>query len=301
MYNYCHMIIQYFSFFNREYDRDQELIVLSAELRMAYTIWNPIRKKIITQLRLKEEELIRTTKNVRIARGVGAGVGIIGGAVAIGGFIMAPFTLGGSLLVSGIGAGIGAAGGLTSIGATVAEKVIEKSELKEVNNLLTIHDQLCKEMQSLYKLLEDEARRLAHDNPRLSSDDVMFSILRAGETAIRVGSVGAGVSIAGVGAVEGGIFAARIASRAVASVAVVGGVLNAILLPVSVIELGMTVHALATEKNTRAISELRTLIEEFEKNRLSVENYFNSVSLIIDDETDKTDEENDDQKKINIS
>ncbi len=64
-------------------------------------------------------------------------------------------------------------------------------------------------------------------------------------------------------------------------------------LSVSVIELGVTVHALATEKNTRAISELHTLIEEFEKNRLSVENYFNSVSLIIDDETDKTDEEND--------
>ena len=269
--------------FNREYDREAENIILAAEFRMAQVLWDQLRKKIIVQLRQKEEVFITTTKNVRIARSVGAGVGIVGGVMTLGGFILAPFTLGGSLVVSVVGAGIGAAGGLTSVGASIADKVIEKNELKEVNNLLTIHDQLCRVMEELIRLLDNEARRLAHDNPDLSNDALFFGLLRTGETLLRFGSVGArGASVAvqvanlgGIGALEGGIFAARIASGAVAGVAIVGGLLNVILLPISVIDLSVTVHSLATERNTRAIDELRTLIDKFENNRQFVEGLLN--------------------------
>lgn len=46
---------------------------------------------------------------------VGGGVGIAGGAMMIGGLLLAPFTAGFGLALAGVGAGVGAAGGVGNL------------------------------------------------------------------------------------------------------------------------------------------------------------------------------------------
>ena len=251
---------------------------------MALEIWDKIRRKVITVLRQKTAELTNVTKDVRITRAVGAGAGIVGGAMVAAGFILIPFTLTGSFVLSGVGAGIATVGGATSIGATVANSVIENGELKQANQLLTVGNQLSQIMQELLKSLEDEAARLAIQNPGVSEEEWLLGVLRSGETALRVWSVGISGTVVAVQSaalggtrltVEGGASAARISAETAVRISIYGGVLNILLLPISIAELSINVHALATEKKTNAIEELERIIDQLEKNMDLIHDYVN--------------------------
>ncbi len=248
----------------------------AAEFKMAYEIWDKVRTKVIIQLEDKMHELLEVAKNVRIARAVGAGAGIAGGVVAISGFVLAPFTFGVSLLLTATGTGLAAAGGLTSVGASIAGSVIEKAGLQKVNHLLSIDSQLSQIMQDKLRLLENEAELLARRNPGTTIEEWVFGTLRSGENFLRVGSVSvaAVAEAGGLGVLEGGILAARTASG---TVAIVGGVLNVLLLPISIVDLSFNVHALATEKKTEAINELERIIKELDNNARIVRDYITNV------------------------
>lgn len=53
---------------------------------------------------------------------VGGGVGIAGGAMMIGGLLLAPFTADFGLALAGVGAGVGAAGGVGNLAGDVISK-----------------------------------------------------------------------------------------------------------------------------------------------------------------------------------
>ena len=256
-----------------------------AQFKMAYDLWFKVRIKVLALLRQKMQELVAVARNVRIARAVGAGTGIVGGVVAIGGFALAPFTFGGSLLLTVAGTGVAAAGGVTSVGASIAGKVIEKTGLREVNQLISIDSKLSQIMQDRLYLLEQEAEVLAERNPGTTREEWVFGILRSGETFLRVGSVGvrsvaAVAGAGGLGVLEGGIMAARVASGASA---IVGGALNVLLLPIGIVDLSVNVHALATRRRTRAIDELDRVIDELGNNARIVRDYINNSHPTDDD------------------
>ncbi|XP_068078604.1 serine/threonine-protein kinase Nek4-like isoform X1 [Danio rerio] len=57
----------------------------------------------------------------------GAVIGTAGGVAAVAGAILAPFTLGASLLVTAVGVGVGAAGGITGAASNITDSVKQKS------------------------------------------------------------------------------------------------------------------------------------------------------------------------------
>ncbi|XP_052459284.1 uncharacterized protein LOC128017790 isoform X1 [Carassius gibelio] len=65
----------------------------------------------------------------------GSVIGAAGGITALVGLILAPFTLGASLIVTGVGVGVGVAGGVTGAASTITNTVQQKSFRKSLEQI----------------------------------------------------------------------------------------------------------------------------------------------------------------------
>lgn len=74
-------------------------------------------------------------------------MGTVGGILSIAGLIAAPFTFGAGIIASLVGAGIGGAGGLVMSGSKVAEIILTKLGLKDVQQAIDEDRDACTELQ----------------------------------------------------------------------------------------------------------------------------------------------------------
>ncbi|XP_052445306.1 probable serine/threonine-protein kinase Sps1 isoform X3 [Carassius gibelio] len=107
----------------------------------------------------------------------GSVIGAAGGIAVLAGAILAPFTLGASLIVSAVGAGVGAAGGVIGAGANIADAVEQKKyheKLKQLEPSIEKGRELIRCSLELRRLIEtnfkfrDFASTSTSDNVRLS-------------------------------------------------------------------------------------------------------------------------------------
>ncbi|XP_078539618.1 apolipoprotein L3-like [Lissotriton helveticus] len=100
---------------------------------------------------LQEEEKLRETaetlqriaadldifhRNATKVNFLGSLWGVSGGALALGGLVLAPFTGGASLVVAGAGLGVSTLGGVTSAGASVVNAINSKMDKDKVEALM---------------------------------------------------------------------------------------------------------------------------------------------------------------------
>lgn len=90
----------------------------------------------------------------------GNGISLVGDGAIIGGLIAAPFTLGLSLIASAVGGGICAVGGATSAGAGIAEIVISKRKVKQVQQAVEHDIKLSNEIQKIWSEITLECERV---------------------------------------------------------------------------------------------------------------------------------------------
>ena len=109
---------------------------------------------IITHIENLQEKTDRHHCNVNKAKVAGAGVGIIGSVLMIGGAVAAPFTLGASLGLTVIGAGIRTAGGMTRVGAKAFDSKQISSTIGAVRELLDTVKFLSIKAQDQYEKLK---------------------------------------------------------------------------------------------------------------------------------------------------
>lgn len=124
------------------------------QLRRDIQHWSPQRDETIAQLRPIIDKLHETTKNVAITQTVSSSVGIVGGAIAIGGLIMAPFTMGASLIPTAIAGGVvSGVSAVTAIGASVTEIFVDKDEMKKATACLERDKELFQDVANQIKYL----------------------------------------------------------------------------------------------------------------------------------------------------
>jgi hypothetical protein len=99
--------------------------------------WISIREATMQQIYNTIENLKYHHKNVNISRVTGSSTSIIGNVMAIWGIVMAPATGGLSLSLTVGGAALGFAGGMTSAGASIADILIQKSNVQQAQQQLT--------------------------------------------------------------------------------------------------------------------------------------------------------------------
>ncbi|XP_069468342.1 uncharacterized protein [Ambystoma mexicanum] len=116
-----------------------------AEKRRAMVVY-------IKKLHEIADDVDKFHRGAAIATVTGASVSAAGGVLSIVGLILAPFTLGTSLIVSAVGAGVAIAGGATKITAGVAEVKSNSTDKKNVQRVLT---SCSEDLEVVFKSLED--------------------------------------------------------------------------------------------------------------------------------------------------
>ena len=220
-------------------------------------MWIPMRRDSIEALNEKKEKVIEVTRKSRISRIAGASAGIVGGVVSIVGFGLIPVTLGGSLVIAGVGGGIALLGGLTSLGATLADLIISNRELKNAQELLTIDKQLCQVINNLQIELANITHRLATQLPNQDKENITIALMSAAQSTTRASAIVVRIGVdtaqiaqlGGIAAIDGGIMVLRIASAATRGIAIAGGIVTALVLPLDIYELVINAYRLRNNRD----------------------------------------------------
>ena len=247
------------------------------EFNMITAVWCPIRENVIANLTQKKAEILKTARNCRIAKISGASAGIVGGVLTIVGFGLLPVTFGGSIALSAIGTVIAVAGGTTSGGTAIAERFIVKGDLKKVQETIVLDKQITVSVNELLEEIKKLNNDTVESTDKFGAEETALLFFRAGKAIVQFGAVGAKGAVVGL-AELGGIAAVdsiglglRIGGAAVAGVAVVGGVVSALLLPLDVYEIIANSIRLSKKKGTNASESIDNQIQIMQQQLQSIQ------------------------------
>lgn len=226
-----------------------------------------------------EENLHKVTKicnDTRRSRVAGATVSIAGGGLAILGLALIPFTLGGSLALSAVGAALGVGGGLTSLGAIISKTAIPKAKLKKLQASIEVagevEKQLCNQISQIKGRLEGIAEDLHAENLTMSKQEILVSFVQGGKVAgagvltVRIGVTGAQIARFGPAAIRGGLFGLRFGGAAVrGAVAIVGGAVSILILPLDIFELVQNARKLHRKSQSVVERPFRELLRQIQR------------------------------------
>ena len=139
-------------------------------------IWEPIRKKSIKMMR------DTAGRNTNISRVVGAGTAIVGGLLVVAGSAGSFFTFGLAAPVAGIGIALAAGGGGTAAAASIADIVIAKLNLQEVQKQLDVDKEKTEELIEIINEMNNIARVINQRFPNVKETPVFEIVLGAANT-----------------------------------------------------------------------------------------------------------------------
>ena len=265
----------------------EQLRKLREQLHDAFLSWIPIRTRTKEQLEELATKLHEHHRNVNISTITGASMGTVGGILSVAGLITAPFTFGSGIVVSLVGAGIGGAGGLVMSGSKVADIILEKLGLKEVQETIEDDRKACSELQKQLDDLENFISSLAeflkplHDDAvllrelegsgfeflsqRISNEEIGASTEERVEFGARFfrAAISAATISASAAATAGAVTrSALLAGTRAAHVA--GSVISAALLPLDITLLVKSSLELHRGSTSAAVQDIRRILDELE-------------------------------------
>jgi len=271
---------------NQITEKFENLRQLREELNEAFIEWIPKRRRTKEQLEELASKLHEHHRNVNITTITGAGLGTVGGVLSIAGLIAAPFTFGAGIVVSLVGAGIGGAGGLVMSGSKVAEIILTKLGLKDVQLAIDEDRDACTNLQQRLDSLESFISELAAFLKPLHDDAVLMRELEGsgfeflhglfpndyttsaeekvefGARFFRTLSSAATVSASAFATAGAVARSAALAGTRMAHIA--GSVISAALLPLDITLLVRSSLELHRGSTSKAVEDIRKILEELE-------------------------------------
>ena len=265
----------------------KQLRRLCKDLQNTFLRWIPIRTRTKEKLDELATNLLEHHKNVNISTVTGESMATLGGILSVAGLIAAPFTFGAGIVVFLVGAGIGGAGGLVMSGSKVAEIILEKSGVKDVQAAIKEDHEACKELQQKLDLMEDFIFQLVqflnplHDNAmllrelegsgfkflrdRFFADDIAKSTeerVDIGARFFRAVTSGATISASVVSAAGAVARSAAVAGAHAASIASV--LVSAALIPLDITLLVKSSLELHRGSTSKAVEDIRGILNQLE-------------------------------------
>ena len=266
----------YNCFLNYSTDKEQRY---DAELRLALNVLSKLRKATAEKLERDRNKIFSICQNVRRLRIAGSVTSLIGGGLAVVGLGLIPVTFGGSIALSVIGAGAGVAGGAVTIASTVTDKVMSKLKLKQAKAIIDIDRQLTEQVNEI--LMERYVNIAIRDNPAASREEAVAVVLQSRQL-VRFGAVTANAATSGVqvarSALHGSAFAFRVTATAARGVAIVGGVVTVLTVPLDLGELIYNSVKLHNRSETRAIKWFDEQLELLHATLEEIENMLQTHS-----------------------
>ncbi|KAL4593141.1 hypothetical protein GN956_G27026, partial [Arapaima gigas] len=109
-------------------------------------------KKLVEELEKVAGALERVHFKTTVGSLTGGVVGAAGGITSIVGLILAPFTLGASLIVTGVGVGVAVAGGVTSAASNITNMANQSKDRKKLEKIINEYRE---KMEPIIMYLED--------------------------------------------------------------------------------------------------------------------------------------------------
>ena len=186
-------------------------------------IWQQVRDKTTDLLQEHRDEVFKLIRNTRITKIAGAATSlVVGGALAVTGIVLIPFTFGASIGLTVAGAAVGAAGSTTVVAASVTSRVMSNKKLRMAQD----HISLDKQLSGLVNNAASIVSQAIQQNPDI--------ILKMYGKIVIGGRLSVGIVESIVASVAVGIHASRAAFKAlISAVAVGGGVFGAAALVVT--------------------------------------------------------------------
>lgn len=207
-------------------------------------------------LRAVADGLERVHKGTTIGSLTGGVIGMVGGITSIVGLILAPFTLGASLIVTGVGVGVGAVGGVTAGASNITNMVNQANDRKAVRSIIKEIEQKIKavvtwlqEISHSLQTVRSRCDKHNTDNSSLNDDYLLRLSLRAGR-----GIGGAAELLRLVQVMNVGRIAAQ-ASRAVRVAEVATGVLSGLFIAVDIFFIAMDAKEIHNIRQAKAADE----------------------------------------------
>lgn len=197
------------------------------ELAVVYKDWIIKRKKAIKLLKEIVKDMDSDEFRGNVTNIVSSGVGVAGGAMVIGGLLLAPFTAGASLAVAGAGLGASVLGGVGNITSDTIAQNYALRKCKEADDEIKADqkrsadlEHAVKQLTSAIVILQNEAEATQTDVSTLIKGAF---ITRKGLQVFKIVQNTVGLARAGyrgIGAV--GMAAGRAIGKASGALAVVG-------------------------------------------------------------------------------
>ncbi|KAL4618280.1 putative serine/threonine-protein kinase nek1 [Arapaima gigas] len=138
-------------------------------------------QKLVGEVEKVADSLERVHFRSTVASLTGGVVGAAGGITSVVGFVLAPFTLGASLIVTGIGIGVAVAGGVTSAASNITNMTNQSAERKNVERIIHEYQE---KMEPVIMSLDDISFNIEnlqkHQKNLSSPNDVLKIGCRAG-------------------------------------------------------------------------------------------------------------------------
>ncbi|XP_034532599.1 uncharacterized protein si:cabz01007802.1 isoform X3 [Notolabrus celidotus] len=122
-----------------------------------------LQQRILELLSLADDADLFHKKTVSAS--IGGGVASVAGSITtITGLILAPFTMGTSLIVTAVGIGVATAGGLTSASANITDTVHSKTDRKKVEKMIQDYEAEMKDIKDCLEFVQEGMEKLEEWN-----------------------------------------------------------------------------------------------------------------------------------------
>lgn len=232
--------------------------------------WLPVRTITIQKIRDTVKKLEEHHRNVNISKITDSTASNAGSGMALLDLALAPD-------LSVAGTGLAATGGATAAGASIADKFIEKSNLKGVQRQIDRDSKKVEEIQGIAEKMKRIIQDIRKKCPEIG-DHTFFEVFTAVFTqGVFQGST-VGVKIIELlvaGSIEIGASAIELGDAAVKGIAGVALAFNIVLIPIDLNKIVRSDISLGEGSQTKAIKKLNALALDLEDQRESLKEHAN--------------------------
>lgn len=249
------------------------------------------RENTLSLLRALQSDVQKHHAEMNKAKIAGSSLSIGGFGAGIVGFILSPFTLGGSLALAAAGAAVAVAGGAMGIGATASDAIRRKKVVKCTTDALKKDEIALKDMKEKCKKFQKQIID-CYSTKSIVRDEERKRV----ELAVYVLDIAGGVGQAACACANVGIQAARVgiqvAGTAAKAFSIGGVVFGALIIPFDIVTIAVAADELEKYGDgvncdaARVIAELIPKLEEHYKivqkfYQMLVAGAFNDTEFVI--------------------
>nr|XP_020480084.1 apolipoprotein L3-like [Monopterus albus] len=254
------------------------------------------------KLRTVADGLERVHQGTTIGSLTGGVIGAMGGITSIVGLILAPFTLGTSLIVTGVGVGVSTLGGAAAGASNITNMVNQSSDRKAVRSIIKEFEEKINAvvtwLQEIYNSLQEIRNRFesADTIDRNSSENQLARLgLRAGRGLGGISELVRLVQVVNIGRI------AAQATRAVRVAETVTGVLSGLFIAVDIFFIAMDAKEIHHIRQAKAAEERTASQPMFVNETEDSVSTFDNAALVVNEsdsaEADTSEEQNQSSSK----